>query len=175
MHVIWSKIEHFRRHAAVSKADWIAMVDADTYVNRPELDLDWLIAHYPGKEFLISEDCSRRFGVPIPLSLRGVKLSKRWRAPNCGFILARNNPRIVGIFDEWLKDGRGQFAAYADIFPREQQVFWLGPLQRHEAKIAVIGAEVLRIGTNALLDRLTLNTSKAFICHDKQMTNRESA
>jgi hypothetical protein len=176
MHVVRSKVAVFRGHMRDSRADWVVLVDADTRVNRPELRLESLIYRYAQhKEFLISEDCSRRFGLPIPLSLKSLKMSGSWRAPNSGFMMVRNTPSNADVFDEWLTNGRGPFAAIADIFPREQAVFWASIYKKYRGRIAVIGDEIMRVGINATIDRFTMDSRRAFIHHDKRLTNGESA
>ncbi|MBW1875585.1 MAG: hypothetical protein JRI98_09420 [Deltaproteobacteria bacterium] len=89
MHLIWSKIELMRRHMREMTAEWLVVVDADTIVNKPERELADLVRAHPDKDFLISEDCSRRFGIPVPLSLRGVVSARTLRPGNCGFMMIR--------------------------------------------------------------------------------------
>ena len=168
MHLIWSKIELMRLHMQEMESDWLVVVDADTVVNRPELTLADLVRSNPGKDFLISEDCSRRFGIPLPLSLRGVVSTRSLRPPNCGFMMIRASQFGRNFLDQWLENGRGKFSHIADVFPREQWVLWLSLFCEQRDRIAVLGSEIMRIGTNRLLDWST-NRSDAFVLHDKRL------
>ena len=173
MHLIWSKIEWMRRHMRDMTADWLVVVDADTVVNRPERELAELVRAHPGKDFIISEDCSRRFGIPLPLSLRGVVSARTLRPPNCGFMMIRNSDFGVRFLDEWLDNGRGKFADIADVFPREQWVLWLSLFREQRNRIAVLGKEVMRMGNQPFLDRST-DWSDAFVLHDKRLPHCKS-
>ena len=173
MHLIWSKIELMRRHMREMTADWLVVVDADTVVNRPGRRLEDLVLAHPGRDFLISEDCSRRYGIPLPLSLRGVVSARTLRAPNCGFMMIRNSEFGERFLDEWLENGRGRFAHIADVFPREQWVLWLSLFREQRDHIAVIGKEVMRMGNHPILDRLT-DWDDAFVLHDKRLPNCNS-
>ena len=168
MHLIWSKIELMRLHMQEMESDWLVVVDADTVVNRPGLTLADLVRSNPGKDFLISEDCSRRFGIPLPLSLRGVVSTRSLRPPNCGFMMIRASQFGRNFLDQWLENGRGKFSHIADVFPREQWVLWLSLFCEQRDRIAVLGSEIMRIGTNRLLDWST-NWSDAFVLHDKRL------
>lgn len=170
MHLIWSKIAWMSRHMRAMDADWLVVVDADTAVNRPEIELSDLVSAHPGKDFLISEDCSRRFGVPLPLSLRGVVSARALRPPNCGFMMIRASEFGRRFLQDWLDYGRGPYQHIADVFPREQWVLWLSLFRQHRDRIAVLGNEVMRIGNQPLLD-WTTNWSKAFVLHDKRLPN----
>lgn len=173
MHLIWSKIEWMRRHMREMSADWLVVVDADTVVNRPERGLAELVLAHPDKDFIISEDCSRRFGVPLPLSLRGVVSARTLRPPNCGFMMIRNSDFGTRFLDEWLENGRGRFAHIADVFPREQWVLWLSLFREQRDRIAVLRSEVMRMGNQPLLDRST-DWSDAFVLHDKRLPHCKS-
>ncbi len=174
MHLIWSKIELMRRHMRDMTADWLAVVDADTCVNKPERTLAELVDAYPGKDFLISEDCTRRFGIPMPLSMRGVRSAGTLRPPNCGFMMIRRSDFGTRFLDEWLENGRHKYAHIADVFPREQWVLWLSLFRDQRDRIAVIGPEVMRMGNNPWLDPITTNWSDAFVLHDKRLPHCKS-
>jgi hypothetical protein len=173
MHLIWSKIELMRRHMRDMTADWLVVVDADTVVNKPERTLEELVLTHPGKDFLISEDCSRRFGIPLPLGLRGVVSARTLRPPNCGFMMIRASDFGRRFLDEWLENGRGKLSHIADVFPREQWVLWLSLFREQRDRIAVLGPEIMRMGNHPLLDRFT-NWSDAFVLHDKRLPGCES-
>ncbi|WP_020400595.1 hypothetical protein [Kordiimonas gwangyangensis] len=169
MHLIWSKIELMRRHIEQTEADWLVVVDADTTVNLPDLPLSHLVEKHPNKDFIISEDVSRRMGLPVPLCTLSVRLSRSWRAPNCGFMMIRANEFGLRFVTEWLQHGRGDCAHVADIFPREQRVLWMTLFQTEAEKIAVLGPEVMRVGNNTILDRYFTNWDGAFVLHDKRL------
>jgi hypothetical protein len=173
MHLIWSKIEWMRRHLRGTTADWLLVVDADTVVNQPERKLTDLVLAHPDKDFLISEDCTRRFGIPFPLSLRGVVSARTLRPPNCGFMMIRVSDFGRRFLDEWLENGRGTFSHVADVFPREQWVLWLSSFRKHRDRTEVLGAEVMRIGNQPVLDWST-DWSDAFVLHDKRLPLRQS-
>ena len=169
MHIVWSKVALVKRQLERSSADWIVFVDADTRVNRPLVKLDSLVSTYPGKQMLISEDCSRRLGVPIPLSLQGPLTMRRWRAGNTGFMMFQNSRWCAGMVARWLDLGRGELSSISDVFPREQMVFWKKLYHEYKEGIAVIGQEIMRMGFESYLDPLTLNTRTAFVHHDKSL------
>jgi hypothetical protein len=169
MHLIWSKVELMRRHLRDTTADWLVVVDADTVVNKPDRTLTELVRSHPGKDFLISEDCSRRWGVPLPLSLKGVVSARTLRPPNCGFMMVRASDFGRRFVDEWMQNGRGRYSRFADTFPREQWVLWLSLFRQHRDRIAVLGPEVMRIGNSPWLDRMASDWSDAFVLHDKRL------
>lgn len=169
MHLIWSKIALMSRHMREMTADWLLVVDADTMVNKPERTLDDLALAHRSKDLLISEDCSRRFGVPLALSLRGVLASRSLRPPNCGFMMMRKSSFAQRFLDEWLENGRGKYKHIADVFPREQWVLWLSLFRQHRDRIAVLGPEVMRVGNNRFLDAVATDWSGAFVLHDKRL------
>jgi hypothetical protein len=155
-------------------SDWLVVVDADTVVNKPERELADLVRAHPDKDFLISEDCSRRFGIPVPLSLRGVVSARTLRPGNCGFMMIRASDFGRRFLDQWLENGRGKFAHIADVFPREQWVLWLTLFREHRDRVAVLGTEVMRIGNDPLLDRVATDWSDAFVLHDKRLPECKS-
>ena len=99
MHINWSKIEMMRRHLRGSVADWVLLVDADTYVARGDVRLDQLVAGHGGKVLIFSSDGVRRFGLYFPLNIRGAWACRSLRVPNAGFILVRNNALARDFFD----------------------------------------------------------------------------
>jgi len=174
MHLIWSKIEWMRRHMRDMTADWLVVVDADTCVNKPERTLAELVHAHPGKDFIISEDCSRRFGIPMPLSMLAIRSARTLRPPNCGFMMIRRSDFGIRFLDEWLANGRGKYADIADVFPREQWVLWLSLFREQRDHIAVLGSEVMRMGNNSWLDSMATDWSDAFVLHDKRLPACES-
>lgn len=169
MHVVWSKVGLLQGQLEQSKADWVVLVDADTIVNRPDFTLPQLTMKYPGKCVLISEDCSRRFGIAFPLSLKGLLTMRTFRPANTGFVAVQNNAQGRAIVSSWVDLAHMEFASIADKFPREQMVFWAGVYRDYRRHIAVLGSEVVRVGFHKFWDRLTIRRKNAFVLHDKSL------
>ncbi|MGA8260048.1 MAG: hypothetical protein WB783_07535 [Arenicellales bacterium] len=172
LHINWSRVEMVRERQRAAGAHWVVMVDADTFVVDESFDLERLVAPYAGKDILFAPDATRRFGLWLPLDLGGFVTCRTWRPPNGGFILVRNNDFGRQFFDEWLALARGPMRHLANRHPRTQGVLWRGLYRRHREGIAVMRGEVVRAGTNRVLDRLSLDTSEAFVLHDKRLTLR---
>ncbi|MEM7568189.1 MAG: hypothetical protein AAF337_00200 [Pseudomonadota bacterium] len=178
MHVYWSKVACLIEKLEQGQHDWVFVVDADTVVHRMEITLESLIERWaptPQTHVLISEDCSRRFGLPFPLSFKTMVFSRTLRGANSGFFGFRVSDLGREIAARWLELGRTTYAQFAYEAPHEQAVFWLGIQQPYRQHIQVIGRDVLRIGGNPLLDRLCTDTSQAFVLHDKQLKQRDAA
>ena len=174
LHVNWSRLEMVRERQRAGGADWVVMVDADTFVTDEDFALDRLVAPYARKDVLFAPDATRRFGLWLPLDLGGFLICRTRRPPNGGFILVRNNDFGRYFFDEWIALAQGSLRHLANRHPRTQGVLWRGLYRRHRDCIAVMYGEVVRAGTNRVLDRLSLDTSRAFVLHDKRLTLQES-
>jgi len=170
MHVNWSRIEMIRRRQRVSKADWIVLVDADTFVIDDAFRLEELVAPYADKDVLFAPDAARRFGMWLPLDLKGFARCRTRRPPNGGFIIVRNGEFGRYFFDRWLSLARGSLSHMADRHPRTQGILWKALYRQHRDRIAVMRGEVVRYGTNRVLDWISLDTSSAFVLHDKRLT-----
>ncbi len=170
MHINWSRLEMIRQRHRVSEAEWIVLVDADTFVIDDEFTLDSLVAPYGDKDVLFAPDAARRFGVWLPLDMKGFLVCRTRRPPNGGFILVRNNEFGRYFFDRWVALARGPLSHMADRHPRTQGILWKGLYHQHLDRIAVMYGEVVRCGTNRLLDRISLDTTEAFVLHDKRLT-----
>ena len=175
MHINWSKIEMMRRHLRQSRADWVLLVDADTHVARGDVRLEELVTRHVGKELIFSADGVRRLGFYFPLNIRGAIACGRWRVPNAGFILVRNNSFSRDFFDRWLALARGDLAHLADRHPRNQNVLWFGLYRHHRHRIGLLGDEVARVGTNRLLDLFAPRRGDAFVIHDKGLTRSSTS
>lgn len=170
LHVIWSKLEMLRQQMQQSDADWVLLVDADTLVNKPEMQLSDLLDKHPGKDIVISEDVSRRWGIPVPLSFTSVRLSKSLRPPNTGFMYIRNNDYGRMFLQRWIDFARSaEHEKAAATHPRTQRVLWSTLFQTDADKIGVLGAEVQRIGLNKFFDAISMNYRDAFVLHDKRL------
>lgn len=172
MHINWSKIEMMRRHLCQTHADWVLLVDANTYVARGDVRLGQLVAQHGGKELIFSSDGVRRFGFYFPHSIRGAWTCRSLRAPAAGFMLVRNSALVRDFFDHWLALARGELRHLADRHPRNQNVLWSGLYRRHRHRIGLLTDEVTRVGTNRLLDLLSPPGGDAFVIHDKRLTRR---
>jgi len=170
MHINWSRLEMIRRRHRASDAEWIVLVDADTFVADVEFTLENLVAPYRDKDVLFAPDAARRFGLWLPLDLRGFLVCRTRRPPNGGFIVVRNNEFGRQFFDQWLWLARGPMRHMADRHPRTQGILWKGLYRLHLDRVAVMYGEIVRCGTNRLLDRLSLDTKDAFVFHDKRLT-----
>lgn len=170
MHINWTRIEMIRRRLRSSQADWIVLVDADTFVTDDDFTLDRLVAPYAGKDVLFAPDAARRFGMWLPLDLKGFVTCRTRRPPNGGFVVVRNNAFGKYFFDRWLELARGSLRHLADRHPRTQGILWKALYRQHRDRVAVMRGEVVRYGTNRVLDWISLDTSSAFVFHDKRLT-----
>lgn len=170
LHINWSRLEMVRERQHADQADWVVLVDADTFVADEAFTFAQLVAPYSGKDVLFAPDATRRFGVWLPLDLPGFAICRTWRPPNGGFVLVRSNDFGRYFFDRWIELARGSMRHLADRHPRTQGILWRGLYRRHRDRIAVMYGEVVRTGTNRVLDRISLDTSQAFVFHDKRLT-----
>lgn len=170
LHINWSRLEMVRERQREGGSDWVVLVDADTFVVDETFTFDRLVAPYAGKDVLFAPDATRRFGAWLPLDLGGFAICRTRRPPNGGFILVRNNDFGRYFFDQWVALARGTLRHLANRHPRTQGVLWRGLYRCHRDCIAVMYGEVVRAGTNRVLDRLSLDTSRAFVLHDKRLT-----
>ncbi|MBI5506221.1 MAG: hypothetical protein HY899_15605 [Deltaproteobacteria bacterium] len=170
MHINWSRLEMIRRRQRASRAEWIVLVDADTFVADEEFTLESLVAPYGDKEVLFAPDAARRFGIWLPLDLKGLVVCRTRRPPNGGFVVVRNSEFGRYFFDRWMSLARGPLRHMADRHPRTQGILWKGLYRQHRDRVAVMHGEVVRCGTNRLLDRISLDQAGAFVLHDKRLT-----
>lgn len=170
LHINWSRLEMVRQRQRAGLADWVVLVDADTFVADESFTFEHLVAPYTDKDLLFAPDATRRFGIWLPLDIRGFLLCRTRRPPNGGFILARNNEAGRAFFDRWIELARGPMNHLADRHPRTQGILWRGLFHQHRDRIAVMYGEVVRSGTNRLLDWISLCTKGAFVFHDKRLT-----
>ena len=145
MHINWSKIEMVRRHLAATKADIVVLVDADTYVCDPRLDLGAIADSHPDKELIFSQDCRNIGPFVLPLNYEAAFKYKTRKLPNAGFVLIRNTDFSKRFFDKWLDLARNDLKALADTHPRNQRVLWEGLYFQNGNKIALLERQVERI------------------------------
>ncbi|MEO0410367.1 MAG: hypothetical protein AAF221_00825 [Pseudomonadota bacterium] len=178
MHIYWSKVGYMLQALQQCRSDWVFVVDADTLVQTQSYRLETLVKRYGDNNqvhCLISEDCSRRLGVPLPLSLKTMRFSKTFRGANSGFFGFRTTQMGLKIAEDWLALGRTTFTRFRVEAPHEQAVFWLGIMRSYRQNVRVIGGEVMRVGGNPFLDWLLTDTSSAFVLHDKGIKQRCAA
>jgi len=129
----WSRIKMLIDHGQKSSADYIMMVDADTYIYHDMYDLsvEQIIAkHLPkDKKILFQKDGSDRMGIYFSHNFKLSKELKRWVLPNAGFNIMENCKEVHDFLDYWLELGRGKLKHLADIHPRTQNVLLRGVMQ----------------------------------------------
>jgi hypothetical protein len=172
MHVNWSKIEHARRHLQASRADWMVVADADTWVNMPDRSLDEFVdvAERNGQDMVFSSDVSNWFGMLFPLNSLGVRECRRWICPNAGFFAVRNNAAGNRFLDNWMKLALGTCADIADTPPRDQWVLWRGLFGPEPALFGLDTSCVLRVISEFHWQHLIRTGRQPFIVHDKRLT-----
>ncbi len=145
MHINWSKIELVRQRLAATDAQYLLLVDADSFVFRPAetFDLLW----QPDREIVFSND--QPFPRPGAFNVgRRHWLRwrlKQWKLPNAGFVMMRVESYARDFFDRWLDHARNDFKHLSDIHPRNQNVLWRALLPVEHGQLAVLDNEVVRL------------------------------
>ena len=171
MHVNWSKIEMVRQHLKQTKSDVVALVDADTYVCDPELDLDEIAITYPEKELLFSRDCRNIGPFVLPLNYEAAFKYKTRILPNAGFVIIRNNEFARNFFDTWLHLARHDLKSLANTHPRNQLVLWEGLYFQNKDRIGLLNRLVERVRDVAHIGRAISHGAK--VVHVKDGLNQE--
>jgi len=132
----WSRIKMIQNHFQKSNADYIAMVDADTFLYKNKLDLSFssLIEKYMigEKKILFQKDGSDRFGIYFSHNFKLSWELKRWVLPNAGFNIMKNCKEVHDFISTWLELGQGKLKHLATIHPMTQNVLTRGVLQDPE-------------------------------------------
>lgn len=132
----WSRIQMMLDHQKQTDADYLMMVDADTYIyhNMYDLSVDQILDQYlpEGKQILFQKDGSDRFGMYFSHNFKLSYELKRWTLPNAGFNIMANTPEVNRFLEMWIDLGRGKLKHLADIHPRTQNVLIRGVLQEPE-------------------------------------------
>jgi len=132
----WSRIKMIQDHFKTTDADYVAMVDADTFLYNKNLHLSFeeLINQYmkEGQKILFQKDGSDRLGMYFSHNFKLSKELKRWTLPNAGFNIMENCKEVHEFIDYWIELGRGKLKHLADIHPRTQNVLLRGVLQNPE-------------------------------------------
>ncbi len=132
----WSRIQMMLDHQKQTDADYLMMVDADTYIyhNMYDLSVDQILDQYlpEGKQILFQKDGSDRFGMYFSHNFKLSYELKRWTLPNAGFNIMANTPEVKQFLEMWIDLGQGRLKHLADIHPRTQNVLIRGVLQEPE-------------------------------------------
>lgn len=129
----WSRIKMIQDHLKVTKADYVVMVDADTFIYHDQLglSLESLIDKHmtAEKQILFQKDGSNTFGIYFSHNFKLSWELKRWTLPNAGFNIMKNSIDVRSMIDEWLTLGQGKLRHLADVHPRTQNVLLRGVMQ----------------------------------------------
>lgn len=132
----WSRIKMIQNHFKQTDAEYVMMVDADTFIYHKQinLSLESLIEkHMTGdKKILFQKDGSDWFGVYMSHNFKLSRELNRWTLPNAGFNIMKNSPEVHEMIDYWLELGRGKLRHLADIHPRTQNVLLRGVMQEEK-------------------------------------------
>ncbi|MCV9386828.1 hypothetical protein [Reichenbachiella ulvae] len=132
----WSRIKMIQDHFKKSNAEYVMMVDADTFLYHDRLDqkLEELIDKYMigDKRILFQKDGSDRMGIYFSHNWALSFKVGRWALPNAGFNIMRNCPEVHQFIDTWLELGQGKLRHLADVHPRTQNVLLHGVMQDPE-------------------------------------------
>jgi len=153
MHINWSKIEMVRRHLAISQADVVTLVDADTYVCNPDMSLTDLLQHASPKTMVFAPDTIRRAVGEFPLNLSAAIAHRAMKLPNAGFIIMENSAFARTFFDDWLALARNSLNHLANTHPRNQRVLWEGLYFQYREKIGLLDGQVRRLQSGDQIDR----------------------
>lgn len=129
----WSRIKMIQDHFLKSEADYVVMVDADTYLYKDSMDLNLesLIEKYMtgDKKILFQKDGSDRAGLYFSHNMKLSFQMKQWTLPNAGFNIMKNCKEVHVFIDTWLDLGQGDLRHLADTHPRTQNVLLRGVMQ----------------------------------------------
>lgn len=145
MHINWSKIELVRQRLAATDAQYLLLVDADSFVFRPTVPLD--VLWQPDRQIVFAND--------QPFPRRGIfnvgrRPLLRWRLgqrklPNAGFIMMRVHSYVSDFFCRWLEHARSDFNHLSDVHPRNQNVLWRALLPSEHRNLGILDNQVVRL------------------------------
>ncbi|MFT7028907.1 MAG: hypothetical protein ACJA2C_000286 [Marinoscillum sp.] len=145
----WSRIKMIQDHFKVTKADYVVMVDADTFIyqNQLGLSLESLIDKHMTnqKQILFQKDGSNTLGIYFSHNFKLSWELKRWTLPNAGFNIMKNSADVRSMIDEWLTLGQGKLRHLADVHPRTQNVLLRGVMQepKYDNIIGYLPSEIV--------------------------------
>ncbi len=126
----WSRIRMIQDHFKKTDAEYVVMVDADTFLFKARMNLkieDLAEKYMIGeKRILFQKDGSERMGIYFS---HNPKLSydlKRWTLPNAGFNIMKNCKEVHAFIDRWIELGQGELRHLSDVHPRTQNVLLRG-------------------------------------------------
>ena len=126
----WSRIKMIQDHFQHTDADYVVMVDADTFLYHDNLGLkleDLINEYMTGdKRILFQKDGSDRLGIYFTHNIKLSSKMKRWTLPNAGFNIMKNCTETRLFIDRWLELGQGKLRHLAEIHPRTQNVLLHG-------------------------------------------------
>ncbi|MAE87359.1 MAG: hypothetical protein CMB80_31790 [Flammeovirgaceae bacterium] len=129
----WSRIKMIQNHFKETKAQYVMMVDADTFIYHDEINtpLESFIDKYMSgdKKILFQKDGSDRLGMYFSHNFKLSFELNRWTLPNAGFNIMVNCQEVHELIDEWLNLGQGKLRHLADVHPRTQNVLLRGVMQ----------------------------------------------
>ena len=126
----WSRIKMIQNHFKKTSAEYVMMVDADTFLYHDKLDLklEEIIERYmiDEKKILFQKDGSERLGIYFTHNFKLSFELKRWTLPNAGFNIMENSKEVHEFIDKWLELGQGKLRHLAEVHPRTQNVLLRG-------------------------------------------------
>ena len=132
----WSRLQMLVNHQAISDADYIVMVDADTYLFKDMMHLSMgeIVSKHmnPGKKILFQKDGSDRLGIYFSHNFSLSFKMGRWVLPNAGFNIMENGPETNAFLKLWLELGQGRLSHLAKVHTMTQNVLLHGELQEPE-------------------------------------------
>jgi hypothetical protein len=170
MHLNWSRIELALRILQADEADWVFLVDADSYVVDFERRVEELIEKHQNVDMIFSRDAICYCGVQFPLNLRAVMFCRSLVTPCAGLFLVRNTAFARGLLKDWIKLAKGPLSHLANQHPRNQLVLWAGLYPGNKNRISVLGQEILRVTCDWQFRHLMRSSVDRFILHDKRLT-----
>ena len=172
MHLNWSRIRMALDVLSDPSAEWVFVVDADSYVLDFDRTLESVLQSYTSKDVIFCRDAVVYAGISIPLSLRGVRLCRSPVVPCAGLFFVRNTAFGKGFLADWIDLAREQLAHLSDRHPRNQSVLWTGLYRQRLEKIAVLENEILSVVSDGQFFMLRMFRMPMYILHDKRMTVR---
>lgn len=165
----WSRLKMLLDHQQTSQADYIVMVDADTYLFKDmmNLSLSEIVDKHmkPSKKVLFQKDGSDRLGLYFSHNFSLSWKMKRWVLPNAGFNIMENSKECKDFLSMWIDLGRGRLSHLAKVNPMTQNVLMHGVLQE-ESMDKLVGY---------LPSKLVSKRNTKFCKHLSAMTKEEIA
>lgn len=107
MHINWTKIALLTKALKKATTDYVVLLDADTVLVNPDLSLETFA---PKGHQIVS------FARDTPIL--------KFHKPNAGFIILKANGQSLKMMEQWMTAAKGAGKKWADIHPRNQNVYW---------------------------------------------------